>query len=174
MTDEQILILAGGAVIVGLIVHRKLTDMGVIGSADDGEPGAGSTWSPAPLPYYPPAGSTTPPLYNPPAAAPPAPPPPPPPPPPVQQSAAEANAAFDAAMKVARAQQEADYQRQVAELRARVAAGEVVPGSDYYNSTLDYLANLRGGVATKDAEREALRQAGFAGGGRRRGHLRLV
>lgn len=165
MRDETILMLAGGALLVGVILHRKFT-----APADQLDEGTGGQWPwgpggwvddtpPIGGPVSPPS-SATPVSPTPPIGAPPAP----------SMTAAQQNTAFAAQEAQAHAQQQADYDQQVAELRARVASGAVTVGSPYYVSTLAYLANLRGGVATAEAELAKLHQAGLAGArGRARG-----
>jgi hypothetical protein len=90
------------------------------------------------------------------------------------QVAAE-NAAFDQSMAAAHAAQASDWAAGVAALQAKVASGAVQVGSDAYNSTMDYLANLRGGVAGKAAGYADLHAAGLAGSpSARRSRFRVV
>lgn len=167
LDDETLIILAGGAVIVGLVAYHRMRG----GEIEPAVP-LGPALSPYPLYPISPAGPT--------AALSPTPLTPAPPtpaatstPPPASAPTAAQNQAFNDASAAAHAQQDADYAAGVADLKARVDRGEVQPGSAAYNSAVDYLANLRGGVATYDAERAQLRAEGLAGR-RRRVNLRLV
>jgi hypothetical protein len=164
MRDSTLLLIAGGVIVAGLALRHQLDTAAAAAAA---APGRGlnprPVFGPAPA-----AGPTitppTPPLtVNSPAAAPPAAATPPPAATPAPATPAASNAAYEAQEAAARALQAQDFADQVAALKARVASGEVSPGSPYYESTLAYLANMRGGVATAAAERELLRAAGLAG-----------
>lgn len=158
LDDETILILAGGALLVGLLVRHKIM------SAAAGEP-IPSTASGYATPatggatYQPPAGAATPTTPTTPTT-----------PPATNTADPAAEAAF---WSDARAMQEDYYNQQVADLKARVASGALVPGTPDYESHLRYVANIRGGVATLDSELAKLAAQGLSGprGGRR---LRLV
>ena len=63
------------------------------------------------------------------------------------------------------------YDRAVADLRSAVASGQIQAGSPDYASARDYIANIKGGVATKEAELATLASTGLGG---RRPRLRLV
>jgi hypothetical protein len=162
MRDETVLLLAGGALALGVIVHRKLAADAAALQGDD-TAAAGSDWfeawsTPAPggatwpAPAAPAAPAAPGPVVasSPPTTAP-------------APTPAETNAAYADQRAAAIALQQSDYEAQVAELRARVASGAVTVGSPYYDSTMAYLTNMRGGVATAAAELDKLHAAGLAG-----------
>lgn len=154
----------GLAAVVGLVMARRKAD-------------AAAAAPPAALSPYPsiPSGGYKPPVMTAPGYMPPvvgaAPPPVVVAPPPVVvapapavvigQTAAQANAAFDAAMASAHAMQRDDFNQGVAALQARVASGEISTSSPQYRETFDYLANLTGGVATQAAEAAKITAAGL-------------
>lgn len=61
----------------------------------------------------------------------------------------------------ARQWQKDSFAFEAANLAALVASGQVDKSSDAYRSQLDYLANLTGGVATRDAEMAKLKALGL-------------
>jgi hypothetical protein len=169
MRDETLLVLAGGALVLGLVIRHRISaaagaaaPAGLKAGASAANPVAYSPVStiapptpPLTPPGAPPAASTPPPAAVPPPATPAA-------------TAAASNAAYEAQEAQAHQAQQDYYESAVADFKARVDRGEVAPGSPYYDSTVAYLANIRGGVATAAEERAKLRAAGLAG--RRRLH----
>lgn len=167
--DETILLIAGGGVAAFLIYRhvRQAVDAGedpfVLTPFLTTPPPVIAPGATLPAATSPPS-STAPPPSSTAAVTPPA------------AAAAASNAAFDAQEAAARADQASYFDQAVADLKRRVASGEVTPGTPYYNSTLEYLSTLPGGVATKQATLAQLAAQGLAGATRRpRGdHLRLV
>lgn len=165
MKEEHIALLAGAAVLAGLILHHRLTQGDVLdGGALD--PGGVMPLGPYPAPL--PVTPAGPGVVAPPPVAPPA------PPPLTAAQIAQGNADFNEDMAAGRQWQRDEFGRGVEDLKARVASGEVAVGSPQYVSTMDYLANLRGGVATKAEGFADLATAGLGSGRRGRARLRLV
>lgn len=79
----------------------------------------------------------------------------------VGRSAEQENAEFSRINEQARQWQRDTFSTGSADLLAKVQAGEIAPGSQAYKESFDYLANLTGGVATRDAEAAKLTSAGL-------------
>lgn len=169
-SDHQVLLWGGlgVAVVAGVALYRKNQAAAAATAAAAPKSPYPAITSPG---YKPPATAASSPssLYTPPIVTPPAPvivtPPAPvivtPPAPAVGQSAADANAAFTQSMASAHAMQRQDFERGAADLAARVAAGQIAPGSAEYRSAFEYLSNLTGGVATQAGEAAKLTAAGL-------------
>ncbi len=153
--NEQRLILAGVGLVAAFAFLKRTKDAAKF--SDTTFP-TSTSW-----PTYPPTPTTTYPTSATPPVAPPPPPPPPavtPPAPPVVVTPPAAPVVTPPAPPVAAggtgldtaasAQwQKDEFASQAAQLAAKVASGQVQPGSAEYESAKDYIANLRGGVAQK-------------------------
>lgn len=171
--------LSGGAIVTGLAIAAAGIFAFRSKPANPAAPGAPGTVAPRTLTAWQPlpASATGAPIVSQPAA--PAPPllapvvvlAPPVPIAPAAPSAAAASAAAAAAaaqnddfarsMVQARAEQAALYDREVARLAQDLASGALPRGSADHKSALAYLANLKGGVATYQAELDKLASAGL-------------